>query len=129
MIALLLAALIQQPAPQPADSVRPVLLLPTAVWDGVADAPHRGWAVLVRGERIAAVVVPRAGADLSPETITEHCRERLASFKKPEVIVFAEALPRNALGKVLRSQLRAELSGTEDRDEVRTSVGGRPPEF
>jgi imidazolonepropionase-like amidohydrolase len=55
MIALLLAALVQQPAPQPADSSRPVLLLPAAVWDGVADAPHAGWAVLVRGERIAAV--------------------------------------------------------------------------
>jgi imidazolonepropionase-like amidohydrolase len=60
MIAFLLAGLIQQPAPQPADSIRPVLLLPAAVWDGVADAPHRGWAVLVRGERIAAAG-PAAG--------------------------------------------------------------------
>jgi imidazolonepropionase-like amidohydrolase len=54
MLAFLLAALVQQPAPQPAESTRAVLLLPGAVWDGVADAPHRGWAVLVRGERIAA---------------------------------------------------------------------------
>jgi imidazolonepropionase-like amidohydrolase len=53
MIALFFAALLQQPAPQ-ADTTRAVLLLPAAVWDGVADAPHRGWAVLVRGERIAA---------------------------------------------------------------------------
>jgi imidazolonepropionase-like amidohydrolase len=60
MIAVVLAALIQQPVPQPADSTRAVLLLPAAVWDGVADAPHRGWAVLVRGERIAAAG-PAAG--------------------------------------------------------------------
>jgi imidazolonepropionase-like amidohydrolase len=33
----------------------PVLLRPDAVWDGDADAPRAGWAVLVRGERIAAV--------------------------------------------------------------------------
>ena len=32
-----------------------LLLRPMAVWDGVTDAPHSGWTVLVRGERIAAV--------------------------------------------------------------------------
>jgi imidazolonepropionase-like amidohydrolase len=53
MVPLLLIALIQQPAP--ADSTRPILLLPAAVWDGVADARHSGWAVLVKGDRIAAV--------------------------------------------------------------------------
>jgi imidazolonepropionase-like amidohydrolase len=54
MLSFLLAALIQQPA-APADSTRPILLLPAAVWDGVADARHPGWAVRVRGDRIAAV--------------------------------------------------------------------------
>lgn len=39
-----------QSSPKPA-----TLLLPDAVWDGVADAPKAGWAVLVCGERIAAV--------------------------------------------------------------------------
>ncbi len=33
---------------------KPILLLPDAVFDGVTDAPHRGWAVLVRNGRIAA---------------------------------------------------------------------------
>ncbi|MGE5231460.1 MAG: amidohydrolase family protein [Deltaproteobacteria bacterium] len=37
------------------DTVKVVLLKPDAVWDGVADAPRRGWVVLVRGERIEAV--------------------------------------------------------------------------
>src|SRR5438552_15180774 len=38
-----------EPAP------RPLLLVPASVWDGVADAPHLGWVVLVRGARIEAV--------------------------------------------------------------------------
>jgi imidazolonepropionase-like amidohydrolase len=37
------------------DSARVTVLAPDAVWDGVAEAPQRGWVVLVRGERIEAV--------------------------------------------------------------------------
>jgi imidazolonepropionase-like amidohydrolase len=37
-----------------ADTTRVTLLVPDAVWDGVADAPQRGWVVLVRGDRIQA---------------------------------------------------------------------------
>ena len=42
----------QQPAA--GDTSRSVVLVPGAVWDGVADAPARGWIVVVRGARIAA---------------------------------------------------------------------------
>jgi imidazolonepropionase-like amidohydrolase len=41
--------------PEARDTSRPVVLVPAAVWDGVADAPARGWVVVVRGARIAAV--------------------------------------------------------------------------
>ena len=41
-------------AQQPADTGRSMLLVPSAVWDGVADAPASGWVVLVRGDRIVA---------------------------------------------------------------------------
>lgn len=37
------------------EAARPVLLVPEAVWDGIADAPKPGWVVLVRGARIEAV--------------------------------------------------------------------------
>ncbi len=37
------------------DSARRTLLLPDAVWDGIADSPERGWAVLLHGRRIEAV--------------------------------------------------------------------------
>ncbi len=58
--ALILAAPVahaQQPA---ADSVKRTLLVPDAVWDGVADGPQKGWVVLVHGNRIEAVG-PAAG--------------------------------------------------------------------
>ena len=71
----------------------------------VVGLPDEEW-----GERVAAIVVPSAGAALTADVLSEFCRERLASFKKPEIIVFAEALPRNPMGKVLRTQLRAELA-------------------
>jgi imidazolonepropionase-like amidohydrolase len=51
-----------------ADSSRALVLVPGAVWDGVADSPRRGWVVVVRGDRIEAVgpaarVSPPAGAE------------------------------------------------------------------
>jgi imidazolonepropionase-like amidohydrolase len=51
---LLLSQLLAQQSPV-ADTGRQILLAPDAVWDGVTDSPHRGWVVLLRGERIAAV--------------------------------------------------------------------------
>ena len=37
------------------------------------------------------------------------CKERLASFKKPEKIVFLPELPRNPLGKVLKKDLKQQI--------------------
>jgi imidazolonepropionase-like amidohydrolase len=41
--------------PPAADTTRPVVLVPAAVWNGVADAPSGGWIVVIRGARIVAV--------------------------------------------------------------------------
>jgi acyl-CoA synthetase (AMP-forming)/AMP-acid ligase II len=48
---------------------------------------------------------------LIEEDVLAFCRERLANYKVPRRVVFCAALPRNASGKVLRRQLRAELTG------------------
>ena len=61
------------------------------------------------GQRVAAFVVVRPGASLSPDALTDFCRERLASFKKPELVRFVTELPKNPMGKILRKDLRAEL--------------------
>ena len=64
------------------------------------------------GEQVVAVVVPREGDTPSAEDIIAFCRERLASFKKPRQVVFVEALPRNALGKVQKHVLTEQLQAS-----------------
>ena len=63
------------------------------------------------GQRVAAVVVSRPGVRLDAAELGEFCRQRLATFKKPEVFHFVAALPKNQMGKVLKKELRAELAG------------------
>jgi long-chain acyl-CoA synthetase len=59
------------------------------------------------GEEVAAVVVPRAGETVTAAEIQAHVRERLAPFKVPSrIAVWAQPLPRNPAGKVLKRDLR-----------------------
>lgn len=62
------------------------------------------------GEQVVAVVVLKAGQHASAAEIISFCREQLASYKKPRQVVFVEGLPRNALGKVQKHLLTAQLS-------------------
>jgi acyl-CoA synthetase (AMP-forming)/AMP-acid ligase II len=61
------------------------------------------------GQRVAAFVVLRRGELLSSEELGEFCRQRLASFKKPEIVHFLPELPKNQMGKILRRELRAQV--------------------
>jgi acyl-coenzyme A synthetase/AMP-(fatty) acid ligase len=56
------------------------------------------------GEEVTAVVV--AERPVPAEALRAHAAGRLAPYKVPKRIEFAAALPRNALGKVLRGELR-----------------------
>jgi fatty-acyl-CoA synthase len=58
------------------------------------------------GEAGRAIVVLRAGSDADPAEIQRFCAERLAKFKVPGSIVFADTLPRNPTGKLLKPELR-----------------------
>ncbi|MFF9500780.1 fatty acyl-CoA synthetase [Streptomyces sp. NPDC014656] len=55
-------------------------------------------------EAVTAVVVPRA--EVTEAELLAHARRSLSSFKAPKRIVFADALPRNASGKILKRELR-----------------------
>ncbi len=63
--------------------------------------PDKKW-----GEIPKAFVVKEAGSELSVEEIIKACREKLANYKCVREVEFIEALPRNAVGKVLKTELR-----------------------
>ncbi len=63
--------------------------------------PHPHWI-----EPVVAVVVPKAGAALDQSQVLEHAHKVLASFMVPKRVVFADALPKNPSGKILKRQLR-----------------------
>ena len=69
----------------------------------VLDAGVAGLADAEWGERVTAWVVLRG--EVSDSELTEHCRQRLAPFEVPKGIRRVPGLPRNATGKLLRSQL------------------------
>jgi acyl-CoA synthetase (AMP-forming)/AMP-acid ligase II len=78
----------------------------------VEEAAVIGVADIEWGQRVAAFVVARRGAALTADALAEFCRERLATFKKPEIIRFVDELPKNPMGKILRRDLRAQLEAS-----------------
>ncbi len=61
-----------------------------------------------RGEAVKAFIVLKDGTPVTVEEIQDFCRERLAKYKLPTHIEFMEALPKSAVGKVLRRELREQ---------------------
>ncbi len=79
--------------------IEEVLCRHPAVRDvAVAGLPDRIW-----GELVVACVVP--AYEVSQDELLRHCRESLADFKIPTRFAFADELPRNATGKVLRRRV------------------------
>src|ERR687886_944426 len=60
------------------------------------------------GEQVAAAVV-RDDPELTEEEVKDFFEDKLASYKKPRRVVFVEELPRNAMGKVLKHEVREGL--------------------
>jgi fatty-acyl-CoA synthase len=71
----------------------------------VVGVPDERW-----GEVGLAAVVVTAGASTGEDELITHCRARLASYKVPKAIRFVDELPRGALGKVLKDELRESLT-------------------
>jgi acyl-CoA synthetase (AMP-forming)/AMP-acid ligase II len=76
----------------------------------VSDVAVAGIADPRWGQAVTAFVVPRPGALLEAVEVMGFCRGQIAGYKIPKRVVFLDELPRNALGKVLRAELRARLT-------------------
>jgi fatty-acyl-CoA synthase len=69
----------------------------------VIGVPHPQWQEVGR-----ALVVVKEGHTLTEEEVIDFCQGKLAKFKIPKSVVFVDALPRTAAGKVLKRELREE---------------------
>lgn len=75
----------------------------------VIGCPDMEW-----GERVTAIVVLQPGGKVTEADLIAFCRERLAHYKAPRQIRFVPDLPRNAMGKVQKADLRRELCQPPD---------------
>jgi len=71
---------------------------------GVIGKPDEEW-----GEVPHAFVSLNAGEVVSSEELLAFCRERLSSYKCPRIFEIVEELPKNGLGKILKSDLRSRF--------------------
>jgi len=74
---------------------------PAVAEAAVIGVPSAQW-----GEEVKAVIVRKAGADVSAADLVAFCTGRLGGYKRPRTVDFVEALPRNPSGKVLKKELR-----------------------
>jgi long-chain acyl-CoA synthetase len=76
----------------------------------VVSAPDERW-----GERVQAVVVLKKGSTVTADELISHCRSRLAGYKCPKTLEFWEELPKTAVGKILRRDVKKHFWGTSDK--------------
>ncbi len=89
----------------PAEIENVILSHPKVAEVGVIGQPSAKW-----GESPAAVVV-RSDASLTEQEVLDHCNGKLARFKLPKRVEFADEIPRNPSGKILKRVLRDRFPG------------------
>ncbi len=85
----------------PAEIEKVIMNIEGIVDVGVIGVPDEKW-----GEQVKAIVVLKPGYQVSEEEIISFCRQRLAGFKIPKSVDYIDIIPRNAVGKMLKKDLR-----------------------
>ncbi|QDU28654.1 Long-chain-fatty-acid--CoA ligase FadD13 [Anatilimnocola aggregata] len=78
---------------------------------GVGECAVLGLPDSERGERVAAAIV-RTSQEVNEQVLRNWCNDRLVHYQQPKSLIFIDALPKNALGKVLRRELRERFPNT-----------------
>lgn len=91
----------------PAEIEDVLLTHPAVAAVAVVGLPDEEW-----GQRIAAAVVRRAGADVGADELRDWARATLRSSRTPDVIVFRDELPHTETGKLLRRAVLADLQAS-----------------
>jgi acyl-CoA synthetase (AMP-forming)/AMP-acid ligase II len=90
--------------------VEQALLAHPAIQDcAVVGLPDEKW-----GERVTAVVQPRPGQAVAPDEIRAFVKERIGSVKAPKQVEIWPDLPRSKVGKILKTEVKAQLKGTAE---------------
>jgi long-chain acyl-CoA synthetase len=76
----------------------------------VVGVPNEKW-----GEEVKAVVVLKEDAQTSEEEILEFCKGRLAGYKRPRSVDFADDLPKTATGKILKRLVKQKYWAGQER--------------
>lgn len=84
---------------------------PAVLEAAVIGVPDPKW-----GESVKALIVLKPGTTCTEEELISHCRENLASYKKPRSVEFVDTLPRNPSGKVLKRTLREKYWSGRERN-------------
>ena len=83
---------------------------PDVVDCAVVGVPDPEW-----GERVCAAIVTRPGAAVTPEELRAFAKKRLAPYKVPKELLLVDDLPHNAMGKVMKPEVRI-LFNPEDHE-------------
>jgi acyl-CoA synthetase (AMP-forming)/AMP-acid ligase II len=75
--------------------------------------PHEKW-----GEQVTAVVEAKPGAEVEPDELIAFVKARIGSVKAPKRVELWTELPRSRVGKILKAEVRAELSDHERSHET-----------
>jgi long-chain acyl-CoA synthetase len=78
--------------------------LPEVEECAVVGLPDKQW-----GERVAAVMVAKAGKTIAPDQVKAHLKTRLSPFKVPKEYIILGELPKSPAGKILKREIRKQL--------------------